>query len=432
MSAEAARAALAAHAIAADPHLAAIALEPAEAGEVAADLGARAPAAAARVLEHMVPERAAAVLAALADDHARAALATIPAPRAAAALAWLDDAARARLLDLAAETVARELRELLAYPPDTAGALMDPRVATARQDEAAGAALARLRDAPAGVHELYVVGDEHRLAGTLPLYRLALADPATAIATLMTPAPGAVLATTPRDELVEYLTRTGLPSIAVVDAEGALVGVLRHGALVGAAEAEAVLDLQRMVGASVDEKALSPVGFAVRKRLPWLHVNLVTAFLAATVVGIFEPTIAAVSALAVLMPVVAGQSGNSGAQAMAVAMRGLALRELRAGHWRRLALKEAAVGTINGAAMAISAGAGVLLWSGSVGIAAVIAISMVCAMAAANFAGASIPLLLKRLGQDPAQSASIFLTTVTDIVGFSVFLGLATLAIDHL
>jgi magnesium transporter len=232
--------------------------------------------------------------------------------------------------------------------------------------------------------------------------------------------------------MYQPMSRTGLPSIAVLAADGGLLGVLRHAALVGAAETEAALDLQRMVGASVDEKALSPIGFAVKKRLPWLHVNLLTAFIAAAVIGLFESTIATVSALAVLLPVVAGQAGNSGAQAMAVTMRGLALREVRGAHWRRLAFKEAMVGTINGVAIAISAAAGVLVWSRSLGLAIVIAISMVIAMAAANFAGASVPLLLKRLGQDPAQSASIFLTTVTDVVGFSVFLGLATVAIHHL
>ncbi|MBZ0233725.1 MAG: magnesium transporter, partial [Deltaproteobacteria bacterium] len=246
------------------------------------------------------------------------------------------------------------------------------------------------------------------------------------------PATGAVDVTTTREELVEFLARSGLPSIGVVDGDGRLIGMLRHAALVGAAEAEAVADLQRMVGASVDEKALSSVGFAVKKRLVWLHVNLLTAFLAAAVVGIFESTIATVSALAVLLPVVAGQSGNSGAQAMAVTMRGLAMREVRGHHWRRLAAKEILVGTINGAAIAVSAGAGVLVWSGSTGLAAVIASSMVVAMAAANFAGASIPILLKQLGQDPAQSASIFLTTITDVVGFMVFLGMATAAMQFL
>ncbi|MBA3394820.1 MAG: magnesium transporter [Deltaproteobacteria bacterium] len=431
-SAEPARAALADHLMAIHPHTAAIVLERAEPDEVARWLDTREPVATTAVLARMVPERAARVLAMLGDNHVRAVLSTLPAPRAAAVLAWLDPDERARLLELSAEAVARELRELLAYPPNTAGALMDPRVFTVRETETASAALERLRDAPGTTAEVYVVDGEQRLAGAIPIHRLALASRDARIATLVDPTPGAVSATVTREELVEYLTRTGLPSIAVVGADGALLGVLRHAALVGAAEAEAVMDLQRMVGVSVDEKALSPIGFAVKKRLPWLNINLLTAFLAAAVVGLFENTIATVSALAVMLPVVAGQSGNSGAQALAVTMRGLALREVRASHWRRLAFKEAMVGMINGFAIAIVAAIGVLVWSGSIGLALVIAVSMVIAMAAANFAGASIPIMLKRFGQDPAQSASIFLTTVTDIVGFFVFLGLATLAIEML
>lgn len=428
----AARAALSDHVIAMQPHTAASALERAEPAEISRFLDTRDPLAAARVLEHMVPERAAQVLTTLDEVHVRAALSTISAPRAAAILTWLDPEERARLIGLLSESTARELTDLLSYPPNTAGALMDPRVFTVRETETAGAALERLRDAPDGVHEVYAVDAEHRLAGAVPLHRLALAPRDARISTLVDTAPGSVVATATREELVDYLTRTGLPSIAVVDAEGGLLGVLRHGALVGAAEAEAAMDLQRMVGVSIDEKALSPIGFAVRKRLPWLNVNLLTAFIAASVVGLFESTIATVSALAVMLPVVAGQSGNSGAQAMAVTMRGLALREVRDAHWRRLAFKETMVGSINGVAISIVAALGVFVWSRSLGLAIVIAISMVIAMAAANFAGASIPIMLKRFGQDPAQSASIFLTTVTDVVGFLVFLGLATLALPYL
>ncbi len=426
-----ARAALVDQLVSLYPHLAAATLERAEPTDVAHLLDTRTPTSAASVLATMVPEHAARVLIALDDAHVRGVLAAIPAPRGAAILAWLESGAREHVLRLAGDA-ARELRELLAYRPNTAGALMDPRVGTARERETAAAALERLRDTATSTHELYVVDDDHHLVGLVPLHKLALAAREAPISSLMERRPGAVAATDTREELVEYLARTGLPSIAVVDTDGGLLGVLRHAALVGAAEEEAVIDLQRMVGASVDEKALSPVGFTVKKRLPWLHINLLTAFIAAAVVGLFETTIATVSALAVLLPVVAGQSGNSGAQAMAVTMRGISLREVRGSHWRRLAFKEVMVGTINGAAIAISAGAGVLVWSRSLGLAIVIAISMVFAMAAANLAGASIPLLLQRLGQDPAQSASIFLTTVTDVVGFSVFLGLATLAIHWL
>ena len=186
-------------------------------------------------------------------------------------------------------------------------------------------------------------------------------------------------------------------------------------------------DMQTMVGASKDERALSSPLFAVRKRLPWLQINLLTAFMAAAVVGLFEGTIAKFTALAVLLPVVAGQSGNAGAQALAVTMRGLALREISIRQWARVTIKEVNVGLINGIAVAITCGLGVYIWSGSFGLVIVIAISMVMAMVAAGFAGAVVPIVLTRLGQDPAQSSSIVLTTVTDIAGFFSFLGIATL-----
>jgi magnesium transporter len=149
--------------------------------------------------------------------------------------------------------------------------------------------------------------------------------------------------------------------------------------------------------------------------------------MAAAVVGLFEDTIARFTALAVLLPVVAGQSGNAGAQALAVTMRGLALREITIRHWLRVTFKEVNVGLVNGLAVALTCGIGVYFWSGSFGLVLVIAASMVLAMIAAGFAGAVVPIALTRLGQDPAQSSSIVLTTVTDIAGFFSFLGIATL-----
>jgi magnesium transporter len=197
--------------------------------------------------------------------------------------------------------------------------------------------------------------------------------------------------------------------------------------LIQAIQADASADIQTMVGASAEERALSKPLFAVSKRLPWLQINLLTAFLAAAVVGLFETTIAAYTALAVLLPVVAGQSGNAGAQALAVTMRGLALREITLRHWFIVTLKEVQVGLINGVAVAATCGIGVFLWSGSVGLVIVIASAMVLAMVAAGFAGAIVPIALTRIGQDPAQSSSIILTTVTDVAGFLSFLGIATL-----
>jgi magnesium transporter len=182
-----------------------------------------------------------------------------------------------------------------------------------------------------------------------------------------------------------------------------------------------------MVGVSKEEGATSKVSFAVRKRLPWLQVNLVTAFVAAAVVGLFEHTIAQFTALAVLLPVVAGQSGNTGAQALAVTMRGLALREIRVAQWMRVVLKETNVGLLNGVTVALTTAVGVLVWSDSYGLALIIAASMVLSMIIAGIAGAAIPILLTVVGQDPAQSSSIILTTVTDVTGFMSFLGIATL-----
>jgi magnesium transporter len=236
-----------------------------------------------------------------------------------------------------------------------------------------------------------------------------------------------VRATASQTEVVEVLERQSIQALPVVDFDGRLLGIIRHQSLVEAVESEVTADMQSMVGASREERALSPVTFAVRKRLPWLEVNLGTAFLAAAVVGIFEGTIARFTALAVLLPVVAGQSGNTGAQALAVTMRGLALREVRVRHWFRVMMKEVRVAFLNGVAVALTTSAAVYLWSRSPGLAVVIGVSMVLSMVAAGLAGAAIPMMLTAIRQDPAQSSSIILTTVTDVAGFLSFLGIATL-----
>jgi magnesium transporter len=212
-----------------------------------------------------------------------------------------------------------------------------------------------------------------------------------------------------------------------VDLDGRLLGVIKNEDIIKASQEDATADLQTMVGASKDERALSSMWFSVRKRLGWLQVNLVTAFLAATVVGMFESVIAQFTALAVLLPVVAGQSGNTGAQSLAVVMRGLALRDISPAQWFRVVTKESGVALFNGLAVAATTCTAVYWWSSSAGLTMVIGISMVTSMCIAGLAGAVIPIILKSLNQDPAQSSSIILTTVTDVVGFFSFLGLATI-----
>ena len=289
-------------------------------------------------------------------------------------------------------------------------------------------ALQRLRTVSArGLRELFIVDDAGRLLGRVEIQDLAVAASERPLEELVQPLIAFAEDLEPREEFVDRLQQRPITELPVVNLHGRFVGVIHQSALLAAVEQETSVDLQTMVGASRDERALSSPAFAIRRRLPWLQINLLTAFLAAAVVGMFESTIARFTALAVLLPVVAGQSGNAGAQALAVTMRALALREITVRHWPRVLGKEAMAGLVNGIAVAVTTGLGVYLWSRSWGLVAVCMLAMIIAMVVAGLAGALVPVLLKRFGQDPALASSIILTTVTDIVGFLSFLGIATL-----
>ncbi|NIN73022.1 MAG: magnesium transporter [Gemmatimonadetes bacterium] len=409
--------------------------------EVARSLEARPSEAVASFLKEQSTPRAVAVLERLLPDVAAVALAEIDATtfqawvpalepaRAAELLARLEQDRLTSRLALLDPRLKQEIESLIAYPADSAGAIMDPRVTALHPDSTVEEATALLRKiGDRRVYHVFVVDAETRLLGAVNLQELAVSEPSLPLRDLITRTPVSVQATAAQSEAVELFEQHKLTSLPVTDFEGRLVGIIRHGVLVSAFQEEAAADIQKMVGVSKDERALSTVPFSVRKRLPWLQVNLATAFLAAFVVGLFEGTIAQYTALAVLLPVAAGQSGNTGAQALAVTMRGLALREIRVRHWLRLSFKELAVGFVNGCAVAVVTAIAVYFWSGSPGLAIVIGLAMVISMVIAGIAGASVPMVLTVLRQDPAQASSIILTTVTDVVGFLSFLGLATLA----
>lgn len=355
-------------------------------------------------------------------------LAEMDPPLAAELLLTADPADRARWISLMEPAAAKLVESLMAYAPDAAGRLMDPRVSTFRAEMTAAEALQRLKGFKKNraLRELFLVDDDSRLVGRVDIQDIAIAPPDERLQRIARPVAAAVLDAAPRQEVVEKIEQFGVPALPVVNISGRLVGVIHQSALVAALQEEASLDIQTMVGVSRDERALSRVSFSVVKRLPWLQINLATAFLAASVVGLFQDTIAKFTALAVLLPVVAGQSGNAGAQALAVTMRALALREISVRHLPRVVWKEVNVGLLNGLAVAAVCALAVWLWSGSVGLVVVISTAMVVSMVAAGFSGAAIPIILNRLGFDPAQSSSIVLTTVTDVVGFFSFLGVAT------
>lgn len=409
------------------PKEAASLLENSEPVEIAEALLGQPPEQAREILEFLTPGLAAECLSKFDQENAVELLSLIEPGRAALLLNLQNEEYRDRLLSNLNSSLVKELTDLMAYPPGTAGRLMNTRIFTFKPDQSVKEALQRYRKIGLQIRNLIVADETGKLLGLIPLAKVVSADWSTILRDLITTQSPFVLATSPREEAVEILSKQDITTLPVVDANYCVIGVLSHGALIQSVEEAASADVQTMVGVSKEERALSKPWFAIRKRLPWLNINLLTAFLAAAVVGLFENTIAQFTALAVLLPVVAGQSGNTGAQALAVVMRGLALREVRLRHSLQILSKEGLVGFINGIAIAMVTAAGVWIWSQSFSLSLIIAAAMIISMFLAGIAGASIPLVLTVLRQDPAQSGSIILTTITDVVGFMSFLGLATL-----
>jgi magnesium transporter len=382
----------------------------------------------ANVWRHLSPARIDEIVPALPEKLLSQALHALDPGVLAISLPRISEESRARCLALLPRRAEAEVRRLMDYPAGSAGRVMDSRIPSFRAEQTAAVTLEQLRQSkPKDLRQLFVVDGERRLRGVVDIHDLMIAEPVDMLKEIARPANAAVSPFDDREEVAQKLRDFQLDVLPVIDIHGRLIGAIRHDALLKTLEEAASVDIQMMVGAGREERALSEPQFAVRKRLPWLQINLATAFLAAAVVGLFESTIAQFTALAVLLPVVAGQSGNAGAQALAVTMRGLALREISTRHWFRVLFKEMRVGIINGLAISLTTGAGVLVWSGNTGLALVICIAMVLSMVIAGAAGAVIPIALTRLGQDPAQSSTIVLTTVTDVAGFMSFLGIATL-----
>jgi magnesium transporter len=233
-------------------------------------------------------------------------------------------------------------------------------------------------------------------------------------------------------EAANELSRRKYFAAPVVDSENHMLGIIKAERLIQGVREDITKDMQRMFGVGSDERVFSTILFSIRKRLPWLYVNLATAFLAAAVVAMFEGIIAKLTILAVFLPVVAGQGGNAGAQSLAVIMRGIVMREIPKDKISGLIFKEGKLGAINGALIGLVTAMVAWLWYGNPYLGLVIGLGMLFNLIFAGLSGASIPLLMKKLGLDPAQSSSIILTTVTDVMGFIAFLGFAVLFLNYL
>jgi magnesium transporter len=324
----------------------------------------------------------------------------------------------------------KRLEQVLSYEEGTAGRLMNPDVVTVRADTTVDVVLRYLRlrgELPEHTDHLYVVNRRHRLIGWVALQDLVTHDPSTPINRLIDDNLTAIHVDEPAEDVARKFSDHDWISAPVVDDDNVLLGRITIDDVVDIIREQAEHQALSAAGLDEDEDLFSPVWRATRRRMLWLGINLATAFLAAGVVGQFEDTIHALTALAVLMPIVAGMGGNAGTQVLALMVRGLALGQVGASNIRTLLWKEARVALLNGLGLGLILALVVLLWFHDLGLALVITIALTCNLLFAALAGVLIPVTLKRLGYDPALASSIFLTTVTDVMGFFTFLGLATL-----
>ena len=326
------------------------------------------------------------------------------------------------------DTVKKEIQELLIYPENSAGRIMATEFLAFHAELKAKDTIQKIRamarkEMP--VSYLYVVDSENHLLGVINMRDLLLAPADASLGSIMRKEVFTVNDFMEIEQVVNALENKRFFAVPVVNSENHLLGVVRAQQLISEVQQEATEDIQKMVGAGGDERSFSPIGYTLKKRLPWLHVNLVTAFLAAAVVALFEDVIAKITILAVFLPVVAGQGGNAGAQSLAVVMRGLVMREIPKNKMKTLILKESWVGMLNGLVIGIVTALVAWVWHGNPYLGLVIGLAMIVNLFAAGFAGAAIPLIMKSIGLDPAQSSSIILTTITDVVGFFSFLGFA-------
>jgi len=322
------------------------------------------------------------------------------------------------------------LRTVLAYDEDSAGGLMDTDAVTVRPDVTLEVVLRYLRmrgELPAGTDALFVVNRSDEYVGVLYLASLLTQDPERTVAELMDGEVRGIPAAAPAAEVAHMFESRDLVSAPVVSVDGRLLGRITVDDVVDVIRDEADHSILSMAGLDEEDDMFAPVLTSTRRRAIWLGVNLATAFLAAGVVGLFEATLDQVVALAVLMPIVASMGGIAGSQTLTLIIRGIALGRVQSSNARWLMVREISVGILNGLLWAVVVAGATAAWFQSWLLAGVIALAMVANLICAALSGVAIPILLRRFGVDPALAGGVVLTTVTDVVGFTAFLGLGTL-----
>jgi magnesium transporter len=386
-------------------------------------------------LSRLAPEDGAARLAALPDVQVASILRSLGPVLADHLLRALGEERRSAVLEAAPVEDARQWARNFTYPADSVGRLMVPPQAVFGPQVTVAQTTTRIRELVKTIFVTYgfVTDESGVLLGVVTMRDLLLADASARLEDIMLRDPFALRPELPLVDAARQVVARHFPVYPVCDAAGRLVGTVRGRTLFEEQALEISAQAGAMVGVEKEERLATPWSRSLRFRHPWLQLNLLTAFVAAAVVGVFQGTIDRLVVLAVFLPVLAGQSGNTGCQALAVTLRGMTLGELRPGDARRLVAKEGLLGLLNGALVGVSAGLGMLLVARAQGepqaitLGFVVFVAMVASCVVSGLAGALIPLTLKRIGADPATASSIFLTTATDVASMGLFLSLAAL-----
>jgi len=383
------------------------------------------------------PREAAEMLAELDDARIARALEEVNPSIAQEILEEFDEARRLAIVAKAPADTARQWTRNQTYPEGSLGRLMVAPVAVFRPETTITQAVEELRELvkKAVITYLFVTDAAGRLLGVVVMRDMLLGEGSTRLDAIMIRDPFSLRPGMTLREAMRAVLNRHYPVYPVTGPDGELIGLVRGQSLFEAEAIEISAQAGEMVGVGKEERLSTPWPRSLRMRHPWLQLNLLTAFLAAAVVGVFQNTIDRMVVLAVFLPVLSGQSGNTGCQALAVALRGMTLGELPGGHERSLILKEALLGLLNGALVGVSAGLGMYLVAAAerhesaLTLAIVVFLAMTGSCVVSGVFGALIPLALQRMGADPATASSIFLTTATDVASMGMFLGLATLLV---
>ncbi len=394
-------------------------LDPADVSDVVSEM---APDASAELVSEMREHRAVSVLNEMEPDDA------------ADIVRELEEEDRDRLLkgmSKAHPESAEDVKELLEYPADTAGAIMNPHVATLRPNmtiDAAISAVRKMKDEYENIFYLYVVDEDDILEGVMSLRSLLLSRKGELVSDIMQTELIGLLAPTMDKEVVAHIMAdTDYHTLPVVGENGELLGIITHDDVIDIMREEGTEDLQKLAGAGADEGLFDPIFTSIRQRSPWLIVNLITAFVASGVVGLFDSNIAALPLLAVFMPIIAGIGGNTGAQTLAVTVRSIALGEVGDFDMKTVCVRETMKGFLNGIIIGLLGASIAFVTTFRWDLSLIVWCAMLINMSLGGFMGSFIPFALKRFDIDPASGSSVFTTGFTDSGGFLIFLGLGSI-----